>query len=133
MKNLIIAKIDNHIIQIEESEYDRIFEKLEAELKEKGLHWDDGPVGSYLYLCRADEVDEILKNTNLDPDENIHYYTKKILMRKGGVINKKFDLKNYIKRSWEKPEKPQPYQTTKERLESKRWQKRFWAAITGVK
>lgn len=131
MEKLIIAKIDNHIIEINESEYNQIFDDLETELKEKGLHWDDGPVGSYLYLCKSDEVGNILKNSNLDPDENPHYYTKKILMRNGGKINKNFNLRNYVKRSWEKPEQPKPYQTTKERLESKRWQKRFWTALTG--
>jgi len=123
MEKQIVATIDSHVFEIEESEFNRIFDELEKTLAANGMHWDDSPFGSILHLCDAADV-EAIKNGSMDEK---HYWTKKILTDEYHNHHKKFDLENYIKRSLNKPyritEKPQ---TAKERLEEKRAWENMW-------
>jgi len=90
-------------------------------IKAKGLHWDDSPFGACLPLCDAVDVPNIMSGT----EDDRHYWTRQIIEKKK-PIKEKFDLRNYIKRAFEKPSRiTNRPMTAKERLA----EKRLWAEL----
>lgn len=97
--------IDSHVTLVSS----KIAMEASRMLVREGEHFDDSPFGSF---------------TPLNIEE---YFARKIIKRAGGV-NKKFDILNYIKRSWQRSDNwiPGPdTRTVRERLAIKKG----WAAF----
>lgn len=74
----IVISINNHTTVIDSS----IIPELNSLIERKDIHFDESPFGNF---------------QQLHPGE---YWSDKIIER--DPINEKFDIKNYIKRQWQK-------------------------------
>ena len=115
----IIVNVDQFAVVSDINTYNQAMEIVETENNSRGLHFDDCPLMSIFVLCRADMADSIVAG---EEDER-HYWTRKIIERKG--VKEKFDLLNYVKRAYTKPQKPRPMIPAYLRYQYRAWNNIF--------